>query len=88
MPPPHNQTLEDVLAIAKDYDLVIMHTSTPSLENDVKCAAAIKKQNPDTQVGLIGAHVAVMPNETLEQNPIIGVWSSSLAPLSRYSSVI
>ena len=69
--PPHNQTLEDVLAIAKDYDLVIMHTSTPSLENDVNCATAIKKQNPDTQVGLIGAHVAVMPNETLEQNPII-----------------
>ena len=28
--PPHNQTVEDVLEIAKDYELVIMHTSTPS----------------------------------------------------------
>ena len=44
--PPHHQTIEDVLAIAKDYELVIMHTSTPSLPNDAKFAAAIKAQIP------------------------------------------
>ncbi|NEP44493.1 MAG: hopanoid biosynthesis associated radical SAM protein HpnJ [Okeania sp. SIO2G4] len=69
--PPHNQTVEDVLKIAKDYELVIMHTSTPSLPNDVKCAEAIKTQNPETQVGFVGAHVAVLPEETLKDNPII-----------------
>jgi hopanoid biosynthesis associated radical SAM protein HpnJ len=69
--PPHHQSVEDVLAIAKDYDLVIMHTSTPSLANDVKCAEAIKAQKPDTQIGFIGAHVAVLPEETLKDNPII-----------------
>lgn len=36
--PPHNQSVEDVLKIAKDDELVIMHTSTPSLINDIKCA--------------------------------------------------
>ncbi len=69
--PPHNQSVDDVLAIAKDYDLVIMHTSTPSLANDVKCAETIKAQKPDTQIGFIGAHVAVLPEETLKENPII-----------------
>ena len=69
--PPHGQTVEDVLKVAKDYELVIMHTSTPSLPNDVKCAQAIKAQNPDTQVGFIGAHVAVLPEETLRDNPIL-----------------
>lgn len=69
--PPHGLSVEDVLKIAKDYELVIMHTSTPSLANDVKCAAAIKAQSPDTQVGFIGAHVAVLPEETLRSNPII-----------------
>lgn len=69
--PPHNQRVEDVLKIAKDYELVIMHTSTPSLANDVKCAEAIKAQNPDTVIGFIGAHVAVLPEKTLEDNPII-----------------
>ncbi|MBW4570519.1 MAG: hopanoid biosynthesis associated radical SAM protein HpnJ [Tolypothrix carrinoi HA7290-LM1] len=69
--PPHNQTVEDVLKIASDYELIIMHTSTPSLLNDVKCAEAIKAQKPDTQIGLIGAHVAVLPDVTLRENPII-----------------
>ncbi len=69
--PPHGQTVEDVLKIAKDYELVIMHTSTPSLVNDVKFAEAIKAQNPDVQVGLIGAHVAVLPEQTLRENKII-----------------
>jgi hopanoid biosynthesis associated radical SAM protein HpnJ len=69
--PPHHQTVEDVLKIAKDYELVILHTSTPSLPNDVKCAAAIKAQNPAVKIGLIGAHVAVLPEPTLQENPII-----------------
>jgi hopanoid biosynthesis associated radical SAM protein HpnJ len=69
--PPHNQTVEDVLKIAKDYELVIMHTSTPSLANDVKCAEALKAQNPDVKIGFIGAHVAVLPEETLREYPII-----------------
>ncbi|NMF61424.1 hopanoid biosynthesis associated radical SAM protein HpnJ [Brasilonema octagenarum] len=69
--PPHNQTVEDVLKIAKDYELIIMHTSTPSLANDVACALAIKEQNPDVQIGFVGAHVAVLPEETLRDNPVI-----------------
>lgn len=69
--PPHNQTVEDVLKIARDYDLVIMHTSTPSLANDVKCAEEIKKQNPATQIGFIGAHVAVLPEKTLADHPVL-----------------
>jgi hopanoid biosynthesis associated radical SAM protein HpnJ len=69
--PPHNQTVEDVLEIAQDYELVIMHTSTPSLANDVQCAEAIKAQNPNTSIGFIGAHVAVLPEKTLAENPII-----------------
>ena len=69
--PPHGQTVDDVLKIAKDYELVIMHTSTPSLANDVKCAETIKAQNPNVQIGFVGAHVAVLPEETLRENPVI-----------------
>jgi hopanoid biosynthesis associated radical SAM protein HpnJ len=69
--PPHGQTIDEVLEIAKDYELVIMHTSTPSLASDIKCVAAIKAQNPETQVGFVGAHVAVLPEETLQASPLI-----------------
>ena len=69
--PPHNLSLDDVLNIARDYPLVIMHTSTPSLPNDVRCAQAIKAQNRETKVGLIGAHVAVLPEATLSDHRVI-----------------
>lgn len=69
--PPHGITVEDVLKVAKDYELVIMHTSTPSLPNDVECARSMKEQNPDLKVGFIGAHVAVLPEQTLRENPVI-----------------
>src|SRR5205807_5658612 len=39
---PHHQTVDDVLKIARDYELVVMHTSTPSLANDVECARTLK----------------------------------------------
>lgn len=63
--PPHRQTIDDVLSIANDYELFILHTSTPSLSNDIKCAEAIKRKNPHAEVGFIGPHVAVLPEPTL-----------------------
>ncbi len=50
--PPHRQTMEDVPAIANDYELFVLHISTPSLKNDVARAEAIKAKNPHVRVGL------------------------------------
>jgi hopanoid biosynthesis associated radical SAM protein HpnJ len=69
--PPHNMTSEQVLKIADDYELIVMHTSTPSLQNDIACAEAIKQRNPNAEVGFIGAHVAVLPEETMRQAPVL-----------------
>lgn len=69
--PPHDMNVEQVLNIAKEYDLAILHTSTPSLANDVECARQLKAQKPGLKVGLIGAHVAVLADKTLRDNPII-----------------
>ncbi len=68
--PPHHQTLDDLSKIANEYELFILHTSTPSLNNDIKCAEAIKAKNPHAQVGFIGAHVAVLPDPTLREAPV------------------
>src|SRR5260221_8759740 len=50
--PPHRQSLADVLPLAKDYDLVVLHTSTPSFSSDVKTIEAMKSMNPDLKAGL------------------------------------
>lgn len=69
--PPHRQTIDDLLKIVNDYELFILHTSTPSLSNDIKCAEAIKAKNPHADIGFIGAHVAVLPDRTLRDAPVI-----------------
>jgi len=69
--PPHGLSVSDVLRIAADYELVILHTSTPSLANDARCAQTIKDQRPDTLVGFIGAHAAVLPEATLQAAPAL-----------------
>ena len=53
------------LAIAKDYDLVLLYTSTPTLAIDVETARRIKAQNPSTVTVLTGPHVTILPEESL-----------------------
>ncbi|MBM3849600.1 MAG: hopanoid biosynthesis associated radical SAM protein HpnJ [Verrucomicrobia bacterium] len=69
--PPHDIGMEETLRIAKDHGHVIINTSTPSLKNDCKVAEAIKAQNPETKIGFVGAHTAVLPTETLKASPAI-----------------
>ncbi|MBC8001026.1 MAG: hopanoid biosynthesis associated radical SAM protein HpnJ [Opitutaceae bacterium] len=69
--PPHNIGIAETLRIAKDFDHVIINTSTPSLKNDSKVAEAIKAQKPGTLIGFVGAHTMVLPTETLKASPAI-----------------
>ena len=69
--PPHGIGRDEYLSVARHYDHVIIHTSTPSLRNDCKVAEAIKAQRPDTRIGFIGAHAAVLPVETLKASSAI-----------------
>jgi len=69
--PAHDLTLADILPLAKDYDLVVLHTSVPSFESDVKTVAALKEMNPKLKAGLIGAKVAVDADGSLRSAPQI-----------------
>ncbi|MBY0298480.1 MAG: hopanoid biosynthesis associated radical SAM protein HpnJ [Methylobacterium sp.] len=69
--PPHNLKLADVAAQAKDFDLVVLHTSVPSFRQDVATVEALKAANPNLKAGLIGAKVAVDAQGSLEKAPAI-----------------
>ncbi len=69
--PPARTTLETVIEAVRDRDLVVMHTSTPSFQSDVKVAEAIKAAKPGIKIGMVGAKVAVQPNESLQQGQVI-----------------
>ena len=47
--PPHKTKLAEVAAQAKDFDLVVLHTSVPSFKSDVKMIEALKAANPNAE---------------------------------------
>jgi hopanoid biosynthesis associated radical SAM protein HpnJ len=57
--------LADVLPLVGGYDLVVMHTSSPSFGGDVKVAEELKRRNPALRIGFVGAKVAVDPEGSL-----------------------
>jgi hopanoid biosynthesis associated radical SAM protein HpnJ len=69
--PARGLTLDQVLPMARDYELIVMHTSTPSFQSDVKVAEAFKQVNPQVMIGLVGAHVAVNPEPSVKASPAL-----------------
>jgi hopanoid biosynthesis associated radical SAM protein HpnJ len=63
--PADGMTVEEALSIAQDYQLVILHTSTPSFPADARFAELLKERAPGAMVGMVGAKVAVDPEGSL-----------------------
>ena len=63
--------MEPILEDIKNRDLVVMHTSTPSFSSDVKVAKMLKNAKPSLKIGLVGAKVAVQPQESLQYSDVI-----------------
>ena len=69
--PPARTTLEQVINVAKDQDMVVLHTSTPSFASDIKVAEALKQAKPSLKIGLVGAKVAVEPEPSLTKSTAV-----------------
>ncbi|HZP40604.1 MAG TPA: hopanoid biosynthesis associated radical SAM protein HpnJ [Candidatus Binatia bacterium] len=63
--PPLHMSVDEVVRIARDYDHVVLHTSTPSFRADVRTAQALKTAKPDLVIGFVGGHVTARPEESL-----------------------
>ena len=69
--PPAGLTHDDVIKLARDYDLVVIHTSSPTFAGDVKVAEALKAEHPAVMIGFVGPKVAVQPERSLQASPAI-----------------
>jgi hopanoid biosynthesis associated radical SAM protein HpnJ len=63
--PSHYVSGEQTIAIAKDYEFLVLFTSTPGFPGDVLLAQAIKKANPKIKIAFVGPHVTVLPEKSL-----------------------
>ncbi len=69
--PPDGLTLDTIRPLARQYDLCVMHTSTPSFAGDVRVAETLKAENPRLMIGMVGAAVAVAPEASLRASPAL-----------------
>ncbi|HVO44689.1 MAG TPA: hopanoid biosynthesis associated radical SAM protein HpnJ [Steroidobacteraceae bacterium] len=60
-----------VAAMARDYELIILHTSSPSFPTDARMAELLKDENPRVLIGMVGAKVAVDPQGSLQASRAI-----------------
>jgi hopanoid biosynthesis associated radical SAM protein HpnJ len=63
--PPAGLSLADIVPQARQHDLAVLHTSSPTFAGDVAVAEALKAENPSLMIGMVGAKVAVEPGQSL-----------------------
>lgn len=69
--PPHGISIEQTVEIGKDFELLVLFTSTPGFHVDVKIAGMMRDANPKLEVAFVGPPVTVDPETVLRENPVI-----------------
>jgi hypothetical protein len=69
--PPHGITIEQAAAMAADYEFVVLFTSTPGFQVDVRIAEMMKDVNPKVKIAFVGPPVTVEPERALQASPAI-----------------
>jgi len=68
--PPHHISPEQTVGIARDYEFVVLFTSTVGFSNDVALARVMKNAKPDLKIAFVGPPVQIKP-DCLSDHPEI-----------------
>jgi hopanoid biosynthesis associated radical SAM protein HpnJ len=69
--PPHKISIEKTVEMAKDFELLVLYTSTPGFHVDVKISEMMKDVNPKLKVAFVGPPVTIEPEMTLRTTKAI-----------------
>lgn len=69
--PPHYVSAEETINIAKEYEFLVLYTSTPGFPGDIRLAERIKDANPKIKIAFVGPHVTVLPERSLREGRAI-----------------
>ncbi|MBZ5629938.1 MAG: hopanoid biosynthesis associated radical SAM protein HpnJ [Acidobacteriia bacterium] len=67
--PPHHVSAEETIRIAKEYEFLVLFTSTPGFPGDIRLSEAIRTANPKIKIAFVGPHVSVLPEKSLNEAP-------------------
>jgi hopanoid biosynthesis associated radical SAM protein HpnJ len=69
--PPHGVSIEQTVAMAKDFELLVLFTSSPGFHVDVKIAEMMKDSNSKLEVVFVGPPVTIEPDKVLNSTKAI-----------------
>ena len=65
--PPHHVSAGETIKICKDYEFLVLFTSTVGWEGDQRLAEAIKAANPSIRIAFVGPPVTTSPEKALNE---------------------
>ena len=65
---PHKINWQQTVQICKDYEFLVLFTSTVGFDSDIKLLRKIKEGNPSMKVAFVGPHGHIKPEETLNSS--------------------
>src|SRR5205823_12113200 len=65
--PPHGVSIEQTVEMGKQFELLVLFTSTPGFHVDVKISEMMKDANPKLRVAFVGPPVTIEPEKCLRQ---------------------
>ena len=69
--PPHRLSVRDTVALARDFEALVLFTSAPGFEADVRIAEMMKDLNPALKVAFVGPPATVEPEKVLSASTAI-----------------
>jgi hopanoid biosynthesis associated radical SAM protein HpnJ len=63
--PSHHVSADETIEMAKEYEFLVLYTSTPGFPGDIRLAKRIKDVNPKIKIAFVGPHVTVLPEPSL-----------------------
>ncbi|PYV62239.1 MAG: hopanoid biosynthesis associated radical SAM protein HpnJ [Acidobacteria bacterium] len=69
--PSHYVSAEQTINIAKEYEFLVLYTSTPGFPGDIQLVQRIKDANPNIKIAFVGPHVTVKPEQSLREGTAI-----------------
>ena len=69
--PPHHVSAEETIELTKQYEFLVLFTSTPGFPGDIQLATRMKEVNPNLKIAFVGPHVTTLPERSLQDCPAI-----------------
>jgi hopanoid biosynthesis associated radical SAM protein HpnJ len=69
--PPHKISIDQTVQMASDFELLVLFTSTPGFNVDVKIAEMMRDLNPKMKVAFVGPPGTIEPEKTLRASSAI-----------------